>query len=140
MIIRSLAVTTCIVGSGRGRFTLTELDQEALFRPLTKWNQVIDQAAALPKAVRTAFTEMTTGRPGAAHLGLPFDVQKQPVEESEIWAAAALGRSPARRTGPDPEAVEPPAAVILSGTPPLFRFRRAGVNSILQPEPPDRPA
>lgn len=115
-----LAVTTDISVSGRGKFTLTELDQEALFRPLTKWNQVIDQAAALPKAVRAAFTEMATGRPGAAHLGLPFDVQKQPVDESEIWGDAALGRYPARRMGPDPEAVEHAAEVILSGRQPVF--------------------
>src|SRR6267154_4894487 len=39
-----LAVTTDIAVSSRGRYTLTELDQTALFRPLTKWNQVIDRA------------------------------------------------------------------------------------------------
>src|SRR6201986_5155831 len=33
-----LAVTTDIAVSSRGRYTLTELDQEALFRPLSKWN------------------------------------------------------------------------------------------------------
>src|SRR3546814_12040309 len=62
---------------------------------------------------------MTTGRPGTAHLGLPFDVQKHPVDESEIWADAALGRYPARRTGPDPEAVEHAAEVVLSGRQPV---------------------
>src|SRR5690242_19975450 len=36
-----LAVTTDISVASRGRYTLTELDQQALFRPLTKWNQVI---------------------------------------------------------------------------------------------------
>ena len=29
---------------------------------------------------RVRHRQMTTGRPGAAHLGLPFDVQKQPVD------------------------------------------------------------
>ena len=48
-----LAITTDISVSARGRFTLTELDQRALFRPLTKWNDVIDEAAALPGTVRT---------------------------------------------------------------------------------------
>ncbi len=43
-----LAITSDIAVASRGRFTLTELDQEALFRPLTKWNTVIDNAAALP--------------------------------------------------------------------------------------------
>src|SRR6476660_3328094 len=39
-----LAVTTDISVGGRGRYTLTELDQKSLFRPLSKWNQVIDRA------------------------------------------------------------------------------------------------
>ena len=38
-----LAITTDIAVGSRGRFTLTELDQEALFRPVTKWNTMIDR-------------------------------------------------------------------------------------------------
>ncbi|HBI29713.1 MAG TPA: acetolactate synthase, partial [Deltaproteobacteria bacterium] len=70
-----LGITTDISTAGRGHYTLTELDQQGLFRPLTKWNAVIERAAYLPAQVRAAFRAMTTGRPGAAHLGLPFDVQ-----------------------------------------------------------------
>ena len=47
-----LAVTTDISTGARGRYTLTELDQEALFRPLSKWNKVIDRASDIPSAVR----------------------------------------------------------------------------------------
>ena len=115
-----LAITTDISVTGRGKYTLTELDQNALYRPLTKWNQVIDTAASLPSLVRTAFAEMTTGKPGAAHLGLPFDVQRQPVDADDIWAQADLGRFPARRTGPAPEAVEAAAEVLLSASNPVF--------------------
>src|SRR5262249_4784542 len=52
-----LAITTDIATTSRGRFTLTELDQEALFRPLTKWNRVLDSAAAIPSTLRMAFTQ-----------------------------------------------------------------------------------
>jgi acetolactate synthase-1/2/3 large subunit len=115
-----LAITTDISVSGRGRFTLTELDQEALFRPLTKWNQVIDRVVDLPRTVRAAFREMTTGRPGAAHLGLPFDVQRESVDESEIWGEPELGRFPARPTGPEEDAVAEAAACIAAADRPLF--------------------
>ena len=104
--IAVLGITTDISVGARGRFALTELDQGGLFRPLTKWNTVVDQAERLPAAVRAAFRAMTTGRPGAAHLGLPFDVQKAPVPESEIWAQDGLGSFPALPSGPDPAAVE----------------------------------
>jgi len=115
-----LAVTTDISVSSRGRFTLTELDQQSLFRPLTKWNAVIDQASAIPKTVRTAFNRMTTGKPGAAHIGLPFDVQRQSVEEAEVWAESDLGEFPARRTGADPAAVAKAAELLLAARNPIF--------------------
>ncbi len=115
-----LAITTDIAVGSRGRYTLTELDQEGLFRPLSKWNRVIDRAADIPKTLRAAFTHMTTGKPGAAHLGLPFDVQRDPVDEAELWADPALGRYPSRRVGPDPAAVEAAAAALRAARNPLF--------------------
>ena len=36
-----LAINTDVSVSSRGRFTLTELDQKNLFKPLTKWNAVL---------------------------------------------------------------------------------------------------
>src|SRR5689334_19808202 len=101
-----LALNTDISVSSRNKFTLTELDQRALMRPLTKWNAVLDRAADIPAAFRKAFESMTTGRPGAAHLALPFDVQNGPVERAELWADPTLGAYPSRRTAPDPFYVE----------------------------------
>jgi acetolactate synthase-1/2/3 large subunit len=115
-----LAITSDISVSGRGRYTLTELDQEAMFKPLTKFTKVIDNAVDLPRILRRAFKEMTTGRPGAAHIGLPYDVQQQFVDEADIWAEPEYGRYPARRTGPAPEAVDAAAELIAKAKQPLF--------------------
>ncbi|MBK5928105.1 thiamine pyrophosphate-binding protein [Rhodobaculum claviforme] len=112
--IALLAITTDIGVGARGRYALTELDQKALFAPLTKWNDVIPTSGALPRTVRRAFREMTTGRPGAVHLGLPFDVQKAPVDEAEIWGDRAMGHFPAQRTRP-PEASLEAVARLLAG-------------------------
>ncbi|MEM7743160.1 MAG: thiamine pyrophosphate-binding protein [Pseudomonadota bacterium] len=90
-----LAITSDVATTSAGRYPLTELDQKALFEPLTKWNAVLDSAPALPRTVRRAFREMTTGRPGSAHLALPFDVQKAAVPEEEIWTAPEFGLFPA---------------------------------------------
>ncbi len=109
-----LAITTDVSTKARGRFPLTELDQQALFRPVSKWNTVIDSAERLPAAMREAFRAMTTGRPGAAHIGLPIDVQKGSVPDSEIWAQAELGTFPAWRVAPDPRAVEAAAKALAS--------------------------
>ncbi len=114
-----LGITTDVAVTSHGKYPLTELDQGRLFAPLTKWNGVIDRAEKLPNMVRAAFRAMTTGRPGAAHLSLPFDVQTAPVPEREIWAQAEHGRFPAWRTGPDPAAVEAALEALLSARSPL---------------------
>jgi acetolactate synthase I/II/III large subunit len=115
-----LALTTDISVGSRGRFTLTELDQEALFRPLTKMTRVIDRAADIPKYVRAAFTQMTTGRPGAAHLGLPFDVLNGPVDADDVWGDATLGAFPARRSAPDPATAVAAAELLAAARNPIF--------------------
>ena len=111
-----LAITSDISVSSRGRFTLTEIDQEALFRPATKWNAVIDRAADIPGTMRTAFSAMTTGRPGATHIGLPFDVQRDVVDEEDLRTGPEVA-SPA---APDPEAIRDAADAIASAPAPLF--------------------
>jgi acetolactate synthase-1/2/3 large subunit len=106
-----LALTSDVATTSRGRYPLTELDQAALFRPVTKWNASLDQPARLPAMIRAAFRAMTTGRPGAVHLALPFDTQKAPVDPAEIYAEPRHARFPAEPAAPDPAAIE--AAVDL---------------------------
>lgn len=115
-----LGLTSDVPVGARGRYPLTELDQEALFRPLTKWNTVCDRADQVPHAIRSAFRQMTTGRPGATHIGLPYDVLKQPVDVAEIWAQPEHREWPAWRTGPDPAAVHAATAALLAARRPVF--------------------
>ena len=115
-----LAINTDVSVSSRGRFTLTELDQKALMRPLTKWNAVLDRSADIPRVFRAAFEAMTSGRPGAAHIGLPFDVQNGPVERSDAWGDPSLGTYPSRRVAPDPFYVQLAAKLLRSARRPVF--------------------
>ncbi|MEM6595674.1 MAG: thiamine pyrophosphate-binding protein [Pseudomonadota bacterium] len=96
-----LAITTDVATTSRGKYPLTELDQTALFRPLTKWNTSLDDATRLPAMMRAGFRAMTTGRPGAAHLALPFDTQKAFVDAGEVWADPRHRSFPAERAGPE---------------------------------------
>jgi len=115
-----LAINTDIAVSSRGKFTLTELDQRLLMRPLTKWSAVLDRAADIPRVFRAAFESMTTARPGSAHIALPFDVQNGTVEDSEAWADPTLGGYPSRRTAPDPQLVELAAKLLRNSKAPVF--------------------
>ena len=115
-----LAITTDISVASYGKYPLTELDQEAMMRPLTKWNTVIKKADHIPRMVRAAFRAMTTGRPGAAHLGLPYDIQYDAVDSDDIWADPKLKEYPAYRTAPDDDSVNAAVDAILSANNPLI--------------------
>jgi len=115
-----LCINSDISVSARGRYTLTELDQGALMRPVTKWNAVLGRAEDIPRVFRAAFNQMTTGRPGAAHIALPFDVQKGPVDRAEIWGDASFGRYPSRRLAPDPDFIERAAKLLSTASRPVF--------------------
>lgn len=115
-----LGITTDVAIASHGRYPLTEVDQEALMRPLTKWNTVIKRADHIPRMVRQAFRAMTTGRSGAAHLGLPYDIQYDEVPAEDVWADPQLHTYPSYRTGPDQGAVETALDAILSAKSPLI--------------------
>lgn len=115
-----LAITTDISVGSYGKYPLTEVDQAALMRPLTKFNTVMTRAEHIPRMVRAAFRAMTTGRPGSAHLGLPHDIQYDAVDATDIWADPALARYPAYPVAPGPGAAEAAVAAILSAERPLI--------------------
>jgi acetolactate synthase-1/2/3 large subunit len=106
-----LAITSDVSTNSRGRYPLTELDQKALFQPLTKSTDMLDKSSLLPSQVRAAFRAMTTGTPGAAHLGFPFDTQKGEVSPDDIYADQDYGSFPSLRCVADQNAIE--AAVNL---------------------------
>ncbi|MCP5002132.1 MAG: thiamine pyrophosphate-binding protein [Hyphomicrobiales bacterium] len=115
-----LGITTDISVASYGKYPLTELDQEALMRPLTKWNTVIKRADHIPRMVRMAFRAMTTGRSGSAHLGLPYDIQYDAVDADDIWADPNHRRYPAYRSGPGTGSAETAVDAILSAKNPLI--------------------
>ncbi|MCP4232574.1 MAG: thiamine pyrophosphate-binding protein, partial [Aestuariibacter sp.] len=109
-----LAITSDVSTSARGRFPLTELDQKALFSPITKSSDMLDDAARLPAQVRAAFRSMTSSTPGTAHLGFPFDTQKASVNPDNIYADEDLGSFPSTRSQADPKLVEAAIDLLLA--------------------------
>lgn len=115
-----LAITTDIGVASRGHYALTELDQRALFAPVTKWNASIDRIEQLPHLMREAFEQATTGRPGAVHLSLPYDVQKEACDAPHAQHERQFARYPARRVVPDEAEVRAAAALLAAASRPVF--------------------
>ncbi|MQA13448.1 MAG: acetolactate synthase large subunit [Pseudonocardiaceae bacterium] len=51
------------------------VDLVALYRPVTRWSELVPAAAAVPEMVRRAFKTAQTERPGAVYLAVPEDVE-----------------------------------------------------------------
>src|SRR5258706_15568886 len=63
---------------------------------------------------------MTVGRPGGAHLSLPFDVQNGKVPEEEVWGDKGLGVYPSIRYSPEKDLVQEAAIALLAAELPIF--------------------
>lgn len=114
-----LAITSDVSTRSAGHYPLTELDQQGLMRPVTKFNTLINHADAIPDTVRTAFRKMTTGRPGSAHLAFPIDVQRGEAYQDDIWADPVHSHYPAYPSGPDPVQIDAAVTAIISASFPV---------------------
>src|SRR6185437_7810861 len=84
-----------------GRGVLTELDQESLFRPITKWNSRINSSKTVAEMTRRAVRMAMAGRPGAIHLSLPTDTLEGETPDESIYGIPDYAVSPSLRTRPD---------------------------------------
>ena len=96
-----ISFTTDVPTTSIGHFPLTELNQKELFKPLTKWNTVINKSSKLADNIRRAFKESTTGKPGACHICFPFDIQTSEVPEKDIWADKSYSSFPSNPKKPN---------------------------------------
>jgi acetolactate synthase-1/2/3 large subunit len=67
-----------------GMEAFQEIDQVAVFKPVTKYAARIYDAKRIPDMVATALREATSGRPGPVYLDLPGDVLGEKVEEDAV--------------------------------------------------------
>lgn len=88
---------------GRGAFQ--EMDQVALFRPITKWAERVVDIQRIPDMVATALRQATSGKPGPVYLDIGGDLLYQKVEESEIYYPDANLTAARHRPAGNPEAI-----------------------------------
>ncbi|MGH2534112.1 MAG: thiamine pyrophosphate-binding protein [Thermomicrobiales bacterium] len=115
-----LCLTSDTPVNQHGRGVLTELDQESLFRPITKWNTRVNTAATMAEMTRRAIRMATTGRPGATHLSLPADVLEGETPDETVYGVPEFGAAPALRTRPDSALLQRAADAIAAARRPII--------------------
>jgi len=99
------------------RDAFQEVDQQALFRPITKRCWTLPQAARIPELMREAFRTALTPRCGPVALNLPRDLLAETVEIAEILAPQ--GRGAMGRAGGDGRLIERAATLLAAAQRPL---------------------
>src|SRR2546427_1068222 len=101
-----------------GMEAFQEIDQVAVFKPVTKFAQRIYDAKRIPDVVATAIREATSGRPGPVYLDLPGDILGEKIEEDAVTYPAPWKPSP--RTLGDPNAVREAIALLARAERPVI--------------------
>ena len=100
-----------------GMEAFQEIDQLAVFKPVTKWAERIYDAKRIPDVVATAFRQATSGRPGPVYIDMPGDILGEKIEEESVRYAQAWKPSP-RALG-DTGAVKEAIALLAKAERPL---------------------
>jgi thiamine pyrophosphate-dependent acetolactate synthase large subunit-like protein len=95
-----------------------EIDQLAVFKPITKWATRVYDAKRIPELVATAYRQATTGKPGPVYIDMPGDVLGESVDESTIMYPKPW--TPAPRTHADPAAISEAIALLAKAERPLI--------------------
>jgi acetolactate synthase-1/2/3 large subunit len=70
------------------------VDLVSLFRPVTKWGEMVNVPESVPELVRKAFKQAQTERPGATFLILPEDVAELPAPGAPLEVNVPRDPSP----------------------------------------------
>ena len=100
------------------RDAFQEVDQQALFKPITKRTWTVTQAGRIPEMVREAFTTALSPRRGPVALNLPRDILSESFPE-EPQSPVRSHRASAPAAG-DPELVREAARLLAAARRPLI--------------------
>ncbi|MFE9687246.1 thiamine pyrophosphate-binding protein [Streptomyces sp. NPDC006285] len=117
-----LALTGGSDSATRGRNLYQDVDDRDAFRPVTKYQEVVDRGDRLADVIRQAFRMATTGTPRPVQVGLAGFWGAVTLEEvpDDVSVDARYGVVPALRTGADPLLVGRAAAVLAAAARPVI--------------------
>jgi len=101
------------------------IDLVSMFKPVTKWAELIPRPEAVPEMVRKAFKLAQTERPGAVYLALPEDVEKMVVPTGY----PPLEINVVRDTSPSPAQISRAAKVLEAAKNPVMLAGHGAVRN-----------
>lgn len=92
------------------------VDLLSMFKPVTKWADMMLTTAAVPEMLRKAFDVAQAERPGAVYLAIPEDIEAAAAPAD----ARPLTARPRHAAGPDPDQIKAAVALLRKAKKPVL--------------------
>lgn len=113
-----VSIAGALASGHRYRDAFQEVDQDALFKPITKKTWTATSADRVPEMLREAYREAMAPRRGPVQLNLPRDVLSAQAEFEEFQTPAQY--RPFAAPGGAPEAIEAAAKLLAGANQPVI--------------------
>lgn len=100
------------------RDAFQEVDQQALFKPVTKKTWTVTSASRIPEMMSEGFRTALSPRAGPVVINIPRDLLAQSIARDDSWALA--GRRLEGRQAGDPDALQRAARLLAEAKRPLI--------------------
>jgi acetolactate synthase-1/2/3 large subunit len=118
----AIAGAAAATGGAAGRGIFQEMDQLALFKPITKWAARVLSPSHIPGMLATAFRQAVSGRPGPTYLEMPGDVLYSVVDEATLTYPVPETSSSLARSSADPEIILAAIDLLKSARKPILVY------------------
>jgi acetolactate synthase-1/2/3 large subunit len=119
-----IALTGKKTSNAQHRHAYQEIDHRPIFEPVTKFNVAVETTEQLPRLLRQALREATTGVPGPVHLDLAGGFAGEAIEAGIVQAPIGLercfSRYPALRPAPEHAALVQAARLLEAAERPIL--------------------
>ena len=97
-----------------------QLDQMTLYKPVTKWNALVNRWDRIPDLVARAVREAYSGKHGPVHLDIPVDVLFETGDEESVRIAPPERTRNTSRPSGDPDMIQKAADLLAKAERPTI--------------------
>jgi acetolactate synthase-1/2/3 large subunit len=103
-----------------GRGVFQEMDQVAMFRPITKWAERVVDVRRIPEMLAAAMRQAVSGKPGPVYLDIGGNILYAQIEESEVLYTDPQLTRATHRPAASSEAVRDAVALLAQAEKPIL--------------------
>ncbi|MGC9165900.1 MAG: thiamine pyrophosphate-binding protein [Thermoprotei archaeon] len=111
------------------RGSMQALDQLSLFKPITKWNTIINHWSRIVELTERAIRVALSDKPGPVHIDIPSDVLHQTVDEENVKIHERENYRPMKKPIPEFETLKRIAKMLISAEKPIIHAGEGVIRS-----------